>query len=108
MQPAVITPALVDIITILKQMTGQGKRFISICRELPFTAFHFLHSDDQEMMAMPLLCVLIFQTHVMNSWSTQAVEAVNRAALKVSLWISFKIARSAARSDISIDFIHYF
>jgi len=76
MQPAVITPALVDIITILKQLKGQ---------------------DDQEVMAIPLLCVLIFQTHMLNSWSSQASEAVNEATFKVNLWVSFKIARSAAR-----------
>ena len=48
-------------------------------------------------MAIPLLCVLIFQTHMLNSWSSQASEAVNEATFKVNLWVSFKIARSAAR-----------
>lgn len=48
-------------------------------------------------MAIPLLCILIFQTHMLSSWSSQATEAVNEATFKVNLWVSFKIARSAAR-----------
>jgi len=56
-----------------------------------------------------LLCTLIFQTHILNMWSSQATEVVNEATFKVNLWVSFKIARSAARWGIqSYSNINYF
>lgn len=56
-------------------------------------------SDEHELLVIPLLCILMFQTHLMNSWSSQAKLVVNQAASRVSLWVSFKIARSATRCE---------
>ena len=53
--------------------------------------------SDQELLAIPLLCVLMFQTHASHSWSQQANEVVHEAIFRVDLWVAFRIARSATR-----------
>ena len=75
-QPSAIVPALVDIMSMLKKLTVQ---------------------NDQELLAIPLLCVLMFQTHASHSWSQQANEVVHEAIFRVDLWVAFRIARSATR-----------
>lgn len=75
-QPAAIVPSLVDVISVLKNITGNG---------------------EQEQLAIPLLCVLIFQSHISHCWSQQASDVINLAVNKVGLWSTFRIARSAAR-----------
>ncbi len=74
--PSAIIPALVDIMSMLKKLTGQ---------------------NAQEVMAIPLLCVLMFQTHACHCWSQQANEVVTGAIFRVDLWVAFRIARSASR-----------
>ncbi|EFX65676.1 hypothetical protein DAPPUDRAFT_264322 [Daphnia pulex] len=75
-QPSAIVPALVDIMSMLKKLTVQS---------------------DQELLAIPLLCVLMFQTHASHCWSQQASEVVHEAIFRVDLWVAFRIARSATR-----------
>ncbi|XP_057376792.1 integrator complex subunit 7-like [Daphnia carinata] len=75
-QPSAIIPALVDIMSMLKKLTVQS---------------------NQEVLAIPLLCVLMFQTHAAHCWSQQANEVVNDAIFRVDLWVAFRIARSATR-----------
>lgn len=75
-QPAAIVPALVDIMAMLKKLTGQS---------------------EKKMLAIPLLCVLMFQTHASHCWSQQAIQIVNEAINRVDLWTAFRIARSASR-----------
>ncbi|XP_046632232.1 integrator complex subunit 7-like [Daphnia pulicaria] len=75
-QPSVIVPALVDIMSMLKKLTVQS---------------------DQELLAIPLLCVLMFQTHASHCWSQQASEVVHEVIFRVNLWVAFRIARSATR-----------
>lgn len=78
-QPSAIVPALVDIMMMLKKLVGQS---------------------DQEAQAIPLLCVLMFQTHTSHCWSQQASEVVNDAIRRVDYWVAFRIARSASRCDL--------
>ena len=75
-QPSATVPALVDIMSMLKKLTGQ---------------------NEHELLAIPLLCVLMFQTYTCHCWSQQAIEVVNGAILRVDLWVAFRIARSASR-----------
>lgn len=75
-QPSAIVPALVDIMSMLKKLTVQS---------------------NQEVLAIPLLCVLMFQTHATHCWSQQASEVVHEAIFRVDLWVAFRIARSATR-----------
>jgi len=49
------------------------------------------------MLAIPLLCVLLFQTQVGFSWSNECSQVVEQAVDKVDLWVVFRIGRSAAR-----------
>lgn len=75
-QPTAIVPVLVDIMSVLQKLNGQS---------------------EQDVLAIPLLCVLMFQTHASHCWSQQASEVVNQAVFKVDLWVAFRIARSASR-----------
>ena len=77
-QPAAIVSSLVDIMSMLKKLTRQS---------------------ETKMLAIPLLCVLMFQTHASHCWSQQAVQVVNEAIYRVDLWTAFRIARSASRCN---------
>lgn len=86
-QPTAIVPALVDIMSLLKKLTGQS---------------------EQEVLVIPLLCVLMFQTHASHCWSQQASEVVTSAIFRVDLWAAFRIARSASRYYyLSLIFSHF-
>ena len=76
-QPEIVAAAaLVDIMSLLKRLTGR---------------------DSKETQAILLLCGIMFQTHASHAWSLQAIQVVQQAALRVELWVAYKIARSAAR-----------
>ena len=49
------------------------------------------------LLAIPLLCVLVFQTQVGFSWSRECSQVVEQAVDRVDLWVVFRIGSSATR-----------
>ena len=96
-QPTLVVPALADIITLLKRLAGKGNQLLYLILFWDWLLYCCFRSDEDEMLAIPLLCVLLFQTQVGFSWSLECSQVVEQAVDKVDLWVVFRIGRSAAR-----------